>query len=73
MAEGDVLVVTDGTDSYYESQKVVQYCYNAGSYAKIIAFSSDAANAKKMLFTRDVCSLPFFRNDCSYTCSFGTP
>lgn len=53
MAAGDSLIVTDGTDSFYGSNKVFQYVYNVNSFAKITAFSSSAANAKKMLLTRE--------------------
>jgi hypothetical protein len=47
------LLVTDGTDSFYESQRLIQYCYNTGTFNKVIAFSSSAANSKKMLLTRE--------------------
>ena len=52
-AGGDVILVTDGTNSFYNSHKVFQKLHDTSVFDSIIAFSSSAADAKKMLFTRD--------------------
>lgn len=50
MAES--LVVTDGTDSFYESRGVFQTLFDFGDYDRITALSSSVVDAKKMLLSR---------------------
>ena len=47
-----MILVTDGTNSFYNSHKVFQKLHDTSVFDSIIAFSSSAADAKKMLFTR---------------------
>jgi hypothetical protein len=53
MTAGDAILVTDGTDSFSGSQKVFQSLHNASDFASITAFSSSAADAKKLLTSRE--------------------
>lgn len=48
----ETLVVTDGTDSFYGSRAIFQSLFDYGEFAKITAFSSSEADAKKMLLSR---------------------
>lgn len=49
---GESLLITDGTDSFYEHRMAVQSLHDYGSYDKITAWSSSIVDAKKMLISR---------------------
>lgn len=46
------VVVTDGTDSFYSSRTIFQMLHDFGDFTSITASSSSAADAKKMLLSR---------------------
>jgi len=48
----EAVVVTDGSDSFYNSRAIFQALYDFGDYSAVIALSSDASDAKKMLLSR---------------------
>ena len=47
------ILVTDGTDSFYNTRTVFQSLHTHGDFQKITAHSSSVANAKKMLLSRE--------------------
>ncbi len=47
------ILVTDGTDSFYNSRAIFQSLHSHGSYKTITALSTSVANAKKMLLSRE--------------------
>jgi len=47
------IVVTDGSDSFYHSRAMFGMLHDFGRYASIVASSSSAADAKKMLLSRN--------------------
>ena len=53
IAMGQQIVVTDGTDSFYESRTVFSSLHEFGDYDKIIACSTSSAEANKMLLSRN--------------------
>jgi hypothetical protein len=50
---GERIVVTDGTNSFYESRGLFQLLHDFGSFEAITASSSSVADAKKMLLSRE--------------------
>lgn len=46
------IVVTDGTDSFYESRGIFQMLHDHSDFSAITAYSSSIADAKKMLLSR---------------------
>lgn len=49
---GEHIVVTDGTNSFYESRTLFQLLHDFGSFEAITASSTSVADAKKMLLSR---------------------
>ena len=46
------VVVTDGTDSFFQSRMIFQYLHDFGDFSRVTAFSSSVTEAKKMLLSR---------------------
>ena len=60
------MVVTDGTDSFYNSRTVFQSLFDYGDFDKITALGSSIAESKKMLISRQVCLACARRPFCSH-------